>query len=196
MSVDAATHVYPLDCFRGLAQSADLVCFSGKYFSAPPSVGIACGEKELMQAVADHGYIGIGFYNPDGRSFGRGFKIGRHDVIGLVAALEWWLTTDHEERHAKDEARLASMQQTLEGIAGIGQMGIIRNSTHIGSTLQVGIDPKAAGKNARQVVAELDAGEPRIRVGGGEDSITIHAHPLNEGEEEIIIDRLKAVLIG
>ena len=192
--VDAATHVYPVDYFRGLAQSADLVCFSGKYFSAPPSVGIACGKKELMEAVADHGYIG--FYNPDGRSFGRGFKIGRHDVIGLVAALEWWLTTDHEERHAKDEARLASMQQTLEGIAGIGQMGIIRNSTHIGSTLQVGIDSESTGKDARQVVAELDAGEPRIRVGGGTDSIAIHAHTLNEGEEEIVINRLKAVLIG
>jgi L-seryl-tRNA(Ser) seleniumtransferase len=192
--VDAATHIYPVDYFRGLAQSADLVCFSGKYFNAPPAVGIALGKKELMDAVADHGYIG--FYNPSGRSFGRGFKIGRHDVIGLVAALEWWLTTDHEERHAKDEARLASMQRTLEGIAGVGKMEIIRNSTHIGSTLQVGIDLEAAGKDARQVVAELDAGEPRIRVGGDEDSITIHAHTLNVGEEEIVINRLKAVLIG
>ena len=88
------------------------------------------------------------------------------------------------------------MQQTLEGIAGIGQMGIIRNSTHIGSTLQVGIDSESTGKDARQVVAELDAGEPRIRVGGGTDSIAIHAHTLNEGEEEIVINRLKAVLIG
>jgi hypothetical protein len=88
------------------------------------------------------------------------------------------------------------MQQALENIVGIGEMEIIRNSTHIGSTLQVGIDSEAAGKDARQVVAELDAGEPRIRVGGGEDSISIHAHPLNEGEEDIIIDRLKAVLIN
>ena len=190
--VDAATHIYPVDYFRGLAQSADLVCFSGKYFNAPPAVGIACGKKELMEAVADHGYIG--FYNPDGRSFGRGFKIGRHDVIGLVAALEWWLNADHDERHAKDEARLASMQQALEGVAGVGEMEIVHVATHTGSTLQVGIDSEVSGKDARQVVAELDAGEPRIRVGGGEDSITIHAHPLNEGEEEIIIDRLKAVL--
>ena len=88
------------------------------------------------------------------------------------------------------------MQRTLEGIAGVGKMEIIRNSTHIGSTLQVGIDLEAAGKDARQVVAELDAGEPRIRVGGDEDSITIHAHTLNVGEEEIVINRLKAVLIG
>ena len=192
--VDAATHIYPVDYFRGLAQSADLVCFSGKYFSAPPAIGIACGKKELMDAVADHGYIG--FYNPDGRSFGRGFKVGRHEVIGLVAALEWWLNTDHEERHAKDEARLASMQQTLEGIAGVGEIEIVHIGTHTGSTLQVGIDSEVAGKDAKQVVAALDNGEPRIRVGGGEDSITIHAHTLNEGEEEIVIDRLKAVLIG
>ncbi len=190
--VDAATHVYPVDYFRGLAQAADLVCFSGKYFNAPPSVGIACGKKELMEAVADHGYIG--FYNPNGRSFGRGFKIGRHDVIGLVAALEWWLTTDHEARHAKNEARLANMQQALEGVAGVGQMEIIRNETHSGSTLQVGIDAEAVGKDARQVVIELDTGEPRIRVGGGADSITIHAHTLNEREDKIVVDRLKVVL--
>lgn len=190
--VDAATHIYPVDYFRGLAQSADLVCFSGKYFNAPPAVGIALGKKELMDAVADHGYIG--FYNPDGRSFGRGFKIGRHDVIGLVAALEWWLNADHEERHANDEARLADMQQTLENIAGIGKMEIVHVGAHTGSTLHVGIDSEVVGKDARQVVAELDNGVPRIRVGGSDDSIIIHGHTLNEGEEEIVIDRLKAVL--
>ena len=190
--VDAATHIYPVDYFRGLAQSADLVCFSGKYFNAPPAVGIALGKKELMDAVADHGYIG--FYNPDGRSFGRGFKIGRHDVIGLVAALEWWLNADHEERHAKDEARLANMQQVLENTEGIGKMEIVHVGAHTGSTLHVGIDSEVAGKDARQVVAELDGGVPRIRVGGSDDSIIIHGHTLNEGEEEIVIDRLKAVL--
>ena len=190
--VDAATHIYPVDYFRGLAQSADLVCFSGKYFNAPPAVGIALGKKELMDAVEDHGYIG--FYNPDGRSFGRGFKIGRHDVIGLVAALEWWLNADHEERHANDEARLANMQQTLENIAGIGKMEIVHVGAHTGSTLHVGIDSEVAGKDARQVVAELDNGVPRIRVGGSDDSIIIHGHTLNEGEEEIVIDRLKTVL--
>ncbi len=192
--VDAATHIYPVNYFRGLAQSADLVCFSGKYFNAPPAVGIALGKKELMEAVADHGYIG--FYNPDGRSFGRGFKIGRHDVIGLVAALEWWLNADHDERHANDEARLAGMQQALENTAGIGKMEIVHVGAHTGSTLHVGIDSEVAGKDARQVVAELDTGEPRIRVGGSDDSIIIHAHTLNEGEEEIVIDRLKTVLIG
>ena len=190
--VDAATHIYPIDYFRGLAQSADLVCFSGKYFNAPPAVGIACGKKELMEAVADHGVIG--FYNPDGRSFGRGFKIGRHDVIGLVAALEWWLNADHDERHAKDEALLANMQQALENTEGIGKMEIVHVGAHTGSTLHVGIDSEVAGKDARQVVAELDGGVPRIRVGGSDDSIIIHGHTLNEGEEEIVIDRLKAVL--
>ena len=192
--VDAATHIYPVDYFRNLAQSADLVCFSGKYFNAPPAVGIACGKKDLMDAVADHGYIG--FYNPDGRSFGRGFKIGRHDVIGLVAALEWWLNADHDERHAMDEARLASIQQALENIAGVGEMEIVHVGAHTGSTLHVGIDSEIAGKNARQVVGELDAGEPRIRVGGNDDSIIIHAHTLNEGEAEIVVDRLKTVLTG
>lgn len=190
--VDAATHIYPVDYFRGLAQSADLVCFSGKYFNAPPAVGIALGKKELMDAVADHGYIG--FYNPDGRSFGRGFKIGRHDVIGLVAALEWWLNADHAERHANDEARLTNMQQALENTAGIGKIEIVHVGAHTGSTLHVGIDSEVAGKDARQVVAELDNGVPRIRVGGSDDSIIIHGHTLNEGEEEIVIDRLKAVL--
>ena len=190
--VDAATHIYPVDYFRGLAQSADLVCFSGKYFNAPPAVGIALGKKELMDAVADHGYIG--FYNPDGRSFGRGFKIGRHDVIGLVAALEWWLNADHAERHAKDEARLTNMQQALENTEGIGKMEIVHVGAHTGSTLHVGIDSEVAGKDAGQVVAELNNGAPRIRVGGSDDSIIIHAHTLNDGEEEIVVDRLKAVL--
>ncbi len=36
---DAAAQIYPLDYFRRNAQSADLVCFGGKYFNAPHSAG-------------------------------------------------------------------------------------------------------------------------------------------------------------
>ena len=40
---DAASQIYPLDYFRQNAQSADLVCFGGKYFNAPHSTGFICG---------------------------------------------------------------------------------------------------------------------------------------------------------
>ena len=193
--VDAATHVYPIDYFQSLAQSADLVCFSAKYFDGPPSVGIACGKKELIQAVADHGYIG--FYNPDGRSFGRGFKVDRHQVIGLVAALEAWVTMDHQARVEGYEARLLGMQQMLKDVPTITETEIVRNDTHIGPILRIALDTAALGKNAPQVLTELHAGTPRIRAGGGgDDSITIHAHTLNQGEEEIIVDRLQVLLAG
>ena len=48
---DAAAQIYPIDYFLETAQTADLVCFGGKFFGAPNSTGFVCGKKELVDAV-------------------------------------------------------------------------------------------------------------------------------------------------
>ena len=70
---DAAAQIYPLDYLRRNAQSADLVCFGGKYMGAPHSAGFLCGRKDMVQAAAAHGFIGP-------RPLGRGMKMGTDRV--------------------------------------------------------------------------------------------------------------------
>ena len=191
---DAAAQVYPLDFFRRNAQSSDLVCFGAKYIGAPHSAGFLCGRKELVGAAVDHGFIG--FQTGGGRAFGRPMKVDRQEVVGVVAAVEAWFTMNHEDRLLGYEDRLTDLQDDLRGIPGI-ETKIVRNQRYWGVGLHVVLDTKALGKTAEEVSEELDAGDPRIWVNvEGDDTIPVNVHTMNEGEEHIVADRLREVLLG
>ncbi len=184
---DGAAQIHPLDYFRRNAQSADLVCFGGKYFNAPHSTGFVCGKKDLITEVTAHGFIGP-------RPIGRGMKVDRQEIIGFVTAIDTWFTMDHEKRSREQDSKYAVIAQALEGICGVSTE-IVPKKSHTLSDLHVTFDPKTVGKNAEQVSSELDAGNPRIRVPTqGDDTITINAYTLNVGEEFIIANRLRSLL--
>ena len=186
---DAAAQIYPLDYFRRNARSADLVCFGGKYFNAPHSVGFVCGRKDLIETVAAHGFIGP-------RPIGRGMKVDRQEIIGLVAAIDLWFAADHEKRSREQDARYAAIAEGLSGIAGVSAE-VVHTKSHTLSDLHISFNPESVGKNAQQVANALDDGAPRIRVNHrGDNMITINAYTLNEGEEYIIADALRRTLAG
>lgn len=186
---DAAAQIYPLDYFLRNARSSDLVCFGGKYFNAPHSTGFVCGRKNLIEEVTAHGFIGP-------RPIGRGMKLDRQEIIGLVTAIDIWFATDHENRSKEQDARYAAIAKELESIKNVSTK-VVPSKSHTLSSLHVGFDSKTLGKNAQQLVNELDAGTPRIKVGAaGNDTITINAYTLNKGEEYIIAKALKRLLIG
>lgn len=185
---DAASQIYPIDYFLRNARSADLVCFGGKYFNAPHSTGFVVGRKDLIEAVVAHGFIGP-------RPIGRGMKLDRQEIIGLVTALEAWFAMDHEKRWLEYTAKYSVIEQKLAGNSKVREIKAVRNKSHYMGALHVALNKEALGKNAQQVAKELDEGTPCIKVGtSGEDTITINVYTLNEGEEQIIADRLKQIL--
>ena len=190
---DAAAQNYPTDFFLHNARAADLVCFGAKYFGAPQSTGFLCGKKELVDAAAAHGFIG--FHTGGARAIGRPLKVTRDGVVAVVAAVRAWLTMDHESRLLSIEERLAAIQRGLSGTPNVAT-DLVHNPRHYwGSSLNVVLDIGTLGKNAEEVAAELDAGDPRIWVTvEGEDTIIVRAHELREDEEAIVADRLRAVL--
>ena len=209
---DAAAEIYPVDRFHANARSADLVCFGGKFFGAPNDTGFVCGDRELVEAAAEHGYVAFQTQTDSARAFGRPMKMDRHSIIALVAALRTWVTMDHEERLAQNEGRLSVIQRGLSGIAGV-RTEIVDTDHYSGSSLHVVVDTRAVGMTAEEVAVELDAGEPRIWVvlGAGDvlsgkaylhneglpaDTFVINAQALNEGEDEVVADRVRKVLTG
>jgi len=184
---DAAAQIHPLDYFRRNAQSADLVCFGGKYFNAPHSTGFACGRKDLIQAVTAHGFIGP-------RPIGRGMKVDRQEIIGLVTAINIWMDTDHQERSKNQDKRYAAISEHL---CSLGQVTteIVYHKGHTLSALHVTFDPETVGKNARQIADILDAGSPRVCVEiQGDNIVTINVYTLNQGEEHLVAQALKNLL--
>jgi L-seryl-tRNA(Ser) seleniumtransferase len=190
---DAAAQIYPLDYFRRNAQAADIACFGAKYMGAPQSSGFLCGKKELVDAAAAQGFIG--FHTGGFRAIGRPLKVTRDGVVAVVAAVRAWLTMDHESRLLAIEERLAAIQRRLSGTPNVAT-DLVHNPRHYwGSSLNVVLDTGTLGRNAEEVAAELDAGDPRIWVTAeGEDTIIVRAHELREDEEAIVADRLRAAL--
>ena len=80
--VDAASE-YDLRGF--LAQGADIVIYSGHKFLGGPTSGIVAGRKDLVRAA----------YHQN-RGIGRGMKVGKESIVGVMAALEAWESRDHE----------------------------------------------------------------------------------------------------
>lgn len=69
-----------------LARGADLVVYSGgKYLRGPQTSGLLLGSKALIQAAWRNA-------SPH-QSLGRPMKVSKEDVIGCLAAVEYWFET-------------------------------------------------------------------------------------------------------
>ena len=186
---DAAAQIYPLDYFRRNAQSADLVCFGGKYMGAPHSTGFLCGTKDLVDAAVAHGFIGP-------RPVGRGMKIDRQEIVGLTVALKEWLSMDHESRLVEYGARFSVIERAVQGAAAVRETKVVPTGNFVGLLLHVVLDTDRLGKSAEDVTRELLDGTPRIRLTApeGDDTLVVNTHTLNEGEEHVIADRMRELL--
>lgn len=186
---DCAAQIYPLDYFRESAQKADLACFGGKYMRAPHSTGFLCGRKELVEAAVGHGFIA------PGKPFGRGMKMDRQEIVGMVTAVSEWFAIDHEERLLEAGEKLGVIQDAAREIGVVKNASISSMDNFVGIILNVEIDTQALGKDAASVSEDLGAMNPRIRVdAGGCDTLLFVAHNLADGEAEIVAESLRAAL--
>ncbi len=191
---DAAAQIYPLDYLLRNARSADLVCFGAKYMGAPQSSGFLCGRKELVDAAAEQGFIA--FQENGGLSFGRPMKLDKQEVVGVVTAVERWLKMNHEDRLLVYEERLETARRILAGIPGV-DLEMVNVPQYYGSSLIVTVDPDVVGKTVQNISDELDGGNPRIWVMmADERSFEVNAHALNEGEEVIVAEHIRAAAGG
>ena len=103
--VDGALHVPPLrtltEYFR---DGADMVALSGgKVFRGPQASGLLCGRAEWIERVGVHHQdmdereatwpeAGGRFTAPPRHGVARGSKVGREQLVGLVTAIERFLT--------------------------------------------------------------------------------------------------------
>ena len=197
--VDAAVNSRPLDLFRSLARSGDLVSFGGKYFGAPSATGFVCGKKELIDHVKAHGPV---HGNETFMSFGRGYKLDRMQIVALVVALDEWLSMDHEQRLRNAERQLSIIEDRLEGVPGV-KTEQVRGEGYDDLVLIIAIGPEAA-KTAEQARVELEAGYPSIvaisapptrwKAVPGEGTILVRPYTMADGEEIIVAEKLRRVL--
>jgi L-seryl-tRNA(Ser) seleniumtransferase len=186
---DAAADVPPKERLKGYVDEGfDLVVFSGgKGLTGPQASGLLLGNADLIDAA----WLSI---SPAG-GIGRGMKVGKEEIMGLVAAVERYMRIDHDAERKELDRRAAHIIDTIKGIStvqcDINVPEIANRVPHV----MVRWDEATVGKSARQVVDEMLQGEPSIAISGGrENSITISVWQMQTGEAEIVASRLREVM--
>jgi uncharacterized pyridoxal phosphate-dependent enzyme len=193
--VDAAAEVLTIPNVH-LQNGATLVAYSGgKCLRGPQTAGLLLGRKDLVKAAWVHSAPHHGPH--------RGYKVGKEEAIGMLAAVEAWVKRDHDAEWKRWTGWLEHIAQKMKSIDGvsteIAQPAGLSNKT---PALRVRWDRAKIGVAGDVVVRTLLDGEPRITLtaaggGSGDQALTgvsITPYMMAAGEEKIVADRLHAVL--
>ncbi|MBP2447676.1 aminotransferase class V-fold PLP-dependent enzyme [Rhizobium leguminosarum] len=177
--VDAASE-YDLRIF--LEQGADIALYSGHKFLGGPTSGIVAGRKELVR----HAFL-------QNMGIGRGMKVGKESIFGVMAALEAWETRDHAGIRERETGYLDLWKRTLDGRPGLTAL-IEPDPTHNPlERLRLIIDPEQAHITAWDLADALARGSPPIIVRDHEvEHRYFYLDPCNlhPGQETIVANRL------
>jgi L-seryl-tRNA(Ser) seleniumtransferase len=189
--VDAAAQLPPPENLHRFTRDlgADLAIFSGgKDLCGPQSSGLILGRMDLVEACRAHGA-------PLNR-LGRPMKVGKEEMVGLLAAVERYLSLDHAARIARFEAVVAGWVRELDGRYG---MQVRRDFPgEAGQPMPralVVCAPGTNGPDAPELCDRLWEGDPRIAVKlGPEHCLYLAPDCLEPGEEHIVAERLLALM--
>src|SRR5215208_5480363 len=109
--VDAAAQIPPysnLWRFTKELGATGAIFSGGKGIRGPQSSGLVLGTKELIAGCRANG-------NPN-HSLGRPMKVGKEELAGILAAVEWSLAQDEPATLARYEA---TVQCWIDGVSGI-----------------------------------------------------------------------------
>ncbi|MBF0277263.1 MAG: aminotransferase class V-fold PLP-dependent enzyme [SAR324 cluster bacterium] len=188
--VDCAAQLPPVEnLWRFTQMGADLAIFSGgKDLRGPQSSGLVLGRRDLIEACAVNA-------SPN-HSIGRPMKVGKEEMVGLLTAVELYLNMDHEARKQNCEDIVAAWTHRLKQIPGLTARRDFPNEA--GQPLPwclLTVDPQLLGISRDQIIDRLMAGNPAVAVApANHDGIHLNPMTLEPGEDQIVIDRLIAVL--
>src|SRR5438874_163263 len=186
---DAAADVPPVDnLWKYTKMGFDLVAFSGgKGLRGPQSAGLLIGRKDLIAAARLNA-------PPNGNTIGRGMKVNKEEMVGMLAALELYLAKDHEAEQREFEARAETIRNGVAGVPGVkGDIFVPEVANHV-PHVRISWDAAAKGMTATDAVNRLRAGEPSIGARSEGDALVIGVWMMRPGEEKIVARRLREVL--
>lgn len=181
--VDAASE-YDLEVF--LEQGADVALYSGHKFLGGPTSGIVTGRKELVR----HAFL-------QNMGIGRGMKVGKESIFGVMAALEAWEKRDNAGIRERETSCLNLWKQTLDGRPGVTALIEPDPTNNPLDRLRVILNPEVAHITAWDLSDALARGTPPIIV---RDHKVEHQYfyldpcNLHPGEELIVARRLSEEL--
>lgn len=170
-----------------IATGADIVVASGhKHFRAPTS-GVMAGKLELMQAAY-----------AQNRGIGRGMKIGKEGILGLMTALEEWEKGYYREAQEAEKRRMEHVVERLAGIPGLrATLEWPAPDPYPIMRTRITVDPEAAGLTAMALTHLLADGDPSVRVRAHhaeEGYFLIDPFNLSDEDADFVCDRIIEIM--
>ena len=188
---DAAADVPPVqNLWKFTGMGFDLVAFSGgKGLRGPQSSGLLLGRKDLIAAARLNG-------PPNSDSIGRGMKVNKEEMLGLLVAVDLYVKKNHEQERREFEARADTIQKSAADVPGVkAEVFVPEVANHV-PHVRISWDAAAKGMTAADVVRALRDGEPSIGTRSEGSTVVVGVWMMRPGEEKIVARRLRQVLSG
>jgi len=167
----------------------DLTCISGgKAIKGPNDTGLLFGREDLIRLARLQ-------YSPH-RGVGRPCKVDRTQIIGLITALQNYMSQDEEEEFNRWNAQVGRLMEGLQDMTFVKK--IERVVEYASPNVKITVDEDGLGMTAKEIHQELARGDPSIYCGplnwDVEGVILLCVRELAEEEEKIVIDRISEIL--
>jgi D-glucosaminate-6-phosphate ammonia-lyase len=190
--VDAAAQLPPTENLWRFTREfgADLAVFSGgKDFHGPQASGLLVGTEAMIAAIAVNG-------SPHQR-LARPMKVGKEEMIGLLAAVERYVDEDWQDRARRYEAIVERWVDHFRAEPGMSAARVFPNEAGQPTPRCRVAFGAETGLSGAEVARLLWEGDPRIAVAmDGPDAISMTPELLEEGEESILLDRIAALTLA
>jgi uncharacterized pyridoxal phosphate-dependent enzyme len=188
---DAAADVPPAGRLSEYVnQGFDLVAFSGgKGIRGPQSSGLLLGRQDLIAA-------GRRAISP-AMGIGRGMKVAKEEIVGLLVAVEQFLNLDHAAVGREWETRAAEMIAILAEIPGMTARRDVPEIANHSPHVVVEWSRWHSAFTTDDIVRGLREGDPPIAVlGEGERALRVAVWTLRDDEHRIIAKKIQQLFKG
>jgi len=185
--VDAAAELPPRSNLkRFIAHGADLVAFSGgKHIGGPNDTGILCGRQDLIKLAM--------LQSAPYRGMGRGMKVDRTQIVGLITALKLWLEKDEKAELEKWKVKAKWISEQLKETSGIEKVETVIEDNRRWDHVYITLNEKTP--SAKEIILILRKDDPSIWMNYiAPNKIEIDTSLLKDGEEKVVLSALKNIL--
>jgi L-seryl-tRNA(Ser) seleniumtransferase len=197
--IDAAADMPPIsNLWKYTGMGFDLVAFSGgKGIRGPQNAGLLLGKKHLTDLAQQNN-------NPE-EGVGRGMKVAKEQIVGMVAAVDWVLSHTEESMQGDYQKRVDLIVATVKGIPSVRTETVVpRIANHVPHLL-IRFDPSVAGITTKEIVTKLREGTPSIELNpntglppnqgipSDANTLVVGVWMLQPGEDAIVGRRIREV---
>jgi D-glucosaminate-6-phosphate ammonia-lyase len=191
--VDASADVPPVENLKRIpAMGWDLVTFSGgKGICGPQSAGILAGRKDLIRAARLN-------TSPYSDTIGRGLKVNKEEMVGMMVALETFIKKDHTAEWKEWERRMQTITDSVRDLPSIKTDTYVPPIANHVPHLRIKWDQAQIKMAPPEVMKKLREGTPSIEAcpATNDNELVFTVWMMQPGEAAIVARRVRSVLKG